>query len=181
MLHQKLSTNLPTEFRGGTARYVYLIKRSDGMIKVGVSRNVRKRRSHLAQASPEALSVLKIIEPGKALAFHVESAIKTLLRPLQARGEWFNCSDALALLALRAAEHGELECRACVVMEIERLKLRWGADTWIPTTCEMWRRFPEYMRETDPWSEDYVNGALKARSGTISVFRRVSKSRAAPQ
>jgi hypothetical protein len=104
--------------------YVYLIRRSDGMIKVGVSRNVAKRRSRLAQASPETLSILKTIKPGRALAFHVEGGVKVLLRQFRARGEWFKCSDTLALLALRAAEHGELECRSCVATEIKRQKLR---------------------------------------------------------
>ena len=94
------------------------------MIKVGVSCNVRKRRSLLAEASPERLSILKIIKPGKALAFHIESGVKILLRRFRIRDEWFKCSDTLALLALHAAEHGELECRSRLAMEIKRQKPR---------------------------------------------------------
>ena len=85
------------------------------------------------------------------------------------RGEWFNCSEALALLALRAAETGELECRACVAAEIERHRLetsdpresdrelkawrvRHGRANDVETAhlIEMWRRWPELMREVDP-------------------------------
>jgi hypothetical protein len=94
------------------------------MIKVGVSRNVAKRRSRLEQASPETLSILKTIETDKVLAFHIESGVKVLLRQFRTRGEWFKCSDTLALLALHAAEHGELECRSRVAMEIKCQKLR---------------------------------------------------------
>jgi predicted GIY-YIG superfamily endonuclease len=80
------------------AHYVYLIKRSDGLIKVGVSKNVRARRSSLANASPEKLSILKTIKPGKGLAFHIESAVKFLPRAYRVRGEWFNCSEHKTLL-----------------------------------------------------------------------------------
>jgi hypothetical protein len=94
------------------------------MIKVGVSRSVAKRRSSLANASPETLSILKTIETNKVLAFHVESGVKVLLRQFRIRGEWFKCSDTLALLALRAAEQGELECRSRMATEIKRQRLR---------------------------------------------------------
>ena len=106
------------------ACFVYLIKRSDGTIKVGVSRNVAKRRSTLANASPDTLSILKTIETDEVLAFHIESGVKALLRQFRTRGEWFKCSDTLALLALRAAEHGELECRSRMATEIKRQNLR---------------------------------------------------------
>jgi hypothetical protein len=104
--------------------FVYLIKRSDGTIKVGVSRNVAKRRSTLANASPDTLSILKTIETDEVLAFHIESGVKALLRQFRTRGEWFKCSDTLALLALRAAKHGELDCRSRIATEIKRQKLR---------------------------------------------------------
>ena len=164
------------------ARYVYVIERADGAIKVGISKNVQSRRSQLAHASPEKLSILKITQPagGKGLAFHVETAVKFLLRPFRMRGEWFKCSKTLALLALRAAEHGELECRACIAAEIERQRLqheeygepatphereldrelatfaalRGGPDSALTAhIVEMWERWPEFMREADPWTE----------------------------
>ena len=117
---QKLSSHFQNGSRSkprlneAWANYVYLIERADGAIKVGISKNVRRRRSHLAHASPEKLSILKTIRTKQKLAFHIETGVKVLLRPFHIRGEWFKCSKALALLALRAAEHGELECRACV-------------------------------------------------------------------
>jgi predicted GIY-YIG superfamily endonuclease len=143
------------------ARYVYLIKRSDGRIKVGVSKNVRNRRSTLAHASPEKLSIVTTIKPGKGLAFHIESAIKVLLRSFRVRGEWFNCSEPVAMLALRAAEHGSLEDRACITMEIERQRLveeytDSRTDSWKPHCIEMLKRFPDFMREVDPWAEVLV-------------------------
>lgn len=184
------------------ANYVYLIKRSDGsdgldsLIKVGVSKNVRNRRSHLANASPEKLSILKTIKPGRGLAFHIETAVKFLLRPFCVRGEWFKCSEALAMLALRAAEHGELECRACVAMEIERQKLiqdpleleleafsvRNGfEDTpWTALTREMLKRFPEFMHEADPWAKatlDAMKLEPKARNtswnGRLETYQSI--------
>jgi predicted GIY-YIG superfamily endonuclease len=170
--HQYLSGEIPTlrskpRRNEAQACFVYLIKRSDGVIKVGVSKNVRRRQSHLAIASPDKLLILKTIRPGRELALQIETGVKILLRPFRVRGEWYKCSDALALLALRAAEHGELECRACVAAEIKRQcidaeikrqKLNvefktWhgvGSD-WHVHNTEMWKRFPDFMREVDPW------------------------------
>jgi Meiotically up-regulated gene 113 len=155
------------------AHFIYLIKRTDGAIKVGISKNVRRHRSQLANASPDKLSILKIVRSSPGLAFQIETAVKFLLRPFRVRGEWFNCSDALALLALRAAKTGELECRACCAAEIERHRLEnaatprereldreltafealhGGTDDDVEAThlIEMWRRWPDLMREVDP-------------------------------
>lgn len=71
------------------AHFVYLIKRADGMIKVGISKNVSRRRSELAHASPEKLSILKIVRSSSGLTFQIETAVKFLLRPFRVRGEWF--------------------------------------------------------------------------------------------
>jgi hypothetical protein len=165
------------------ANYVYLIERADGVIKVGISKNVRRRRSHLAHASPEKLSILKTIRTKQRLAFHIETGVKVLLRPFRVRGEWFKCSKTLALLALRAAEQGELECRACIAAEIERQRLE-REEIGNPTTPQereldreltawlakhgpsspltihlvgMWERWPEYMREADPESDIFLS------------------------
>jgi hypothetical protein len=150
------------------AHFVYLIKRTDGMIKVGISKNVRRRRSQLVLASPDELSILKMVKSSPGLAFQIGAAVKFLLRPLRIRGEWFNCSDALALLALRAAETGELECRACIAAEIERQRLgheldreyaAFGAsheathERWANHCIAMWKRWPDFIRKVDPWSE----------------------------
>lgn len=134
----------------------------------------------MAHALPEKLSILKTIRTKQKLAFHIETSVKVLLRPFHIRGEWFKCSKALALLALRAAEHGELECRACVAAEIERQRLEREDDGGLVTPQErelnrelaafeakhgypsnplaihivgMWERWPEYMREADPESD----------------------------
>jgi len=143
-----------TRPRRGEAKayFVYLIKRA---------------------ASPEKLSILKIVRSSGGLAFQIETGVKFLLRPFRLRGEWFNCSEALALLALRAAETGELECRACVAAEIEARRLagtlqqyeaasalagwyvRKGwidvkmktADALLRSILEMWKRWPDFMRE----------------------------------
>ena len=116
MLDQKVTSKFPTT-RGrispcrdeARAYFVYLIKRDDGMIKVGISNHVRRRRSQLGQASPNKLSILRIVRSSGGLAFQIETGVKFLLHPLRVRGEWFECSDELALLALRAAETGELK------------------------------------------------------------------------
>jgi predicted GIY-YIG superfamily endonuclease len=149
------------------AHYIYLIKRSDGAVKVGVSKNVRARRSSLANASPEELSILKVAKPGKGLAFHIETAVKCLPRPFHMRGEWFRCSEALAMLALRAAERGAVEDRACIAMEVERQRLVKDAADWVPHCTEMLKRFPDFLREVDEWGASLVqeNTEVEAEQG----------------
>jgi hypothetical protein len=93
------------------ATCVYLIKRSDGVIKVGVSKNVNSRKSHLAHASPDKLSILKVIRPGKGLAFHIETGVKILLRPfrevaalLAPRMTFSKLQDVVADIAVKVPE-----------------------------------------------------------------------------
>ena len=76
MLDQKLTSKFPTTSGRvspcrdeAKARFVYLIKRDDGMIKVGISNHVRRRRSQLAQASPNKLSILKTVRSSGGLVF----------------------------------------------------------------------------------------------------------------
>jgi hypothetical protein len=57
-----------SQFQNGRERvhYVYLIKRADGPIKVGVSTNVQKRLSDLAQAFQKNFWSLRPSNPANA-------------------------------------------------------------------------------------------------------------------
>jgi hypothetical protein len=99
--------NLPLNV--AAARSVYLFERGiGGIIKIGIAKNVRKRRSQLANATPEKLSILRVLTPKNCWPVHVESAFKALMQPCRLRGEWFKCSDILAIVALHVVEHGDL-------------------------------------------------------------------------
>jgi hypothetical protein len=83
------------------AHHVYLLKRSDGRIKVGISRDPHRRRVSLERASPETLSILKVVRTfNEPNARRIEIAVKVSLQQYRVRGEWFKCSTILALQTL---------------------------------------------------------------------------------
>jgi len=84
--------------------HVYLIRRPDGLIKVGISLDPHRRLSDFATGSPETLSILKVVKVLDELnARRIERAVKVSLLRYRIRGEWFKCSNERALRALRDA------------------------------------------------------------------------------
>ena len=89
------------------ATHVYLIERANGGIKVGVSNNVRRRRAGLANGSPDRISIVTTVPAGPGLAFAIERGFKALMARCRLRGEWFDCGEFLAFVALYVVEHGD--------------------------------------------------------------------------
>jgi predicted GIY-YIG superfamily endonuclease len=101
--------------REAGASHVYLIEADEGPIKIGVSSDVALRRSTLAHSNPKKLTVLRSHRTSqKGLAFHIESGFKELMRPNRLCGEWFDCDEILAIVALHVVESGDLAGCAAV-------------------------------------------------------------------
>lgn len=86
------------------ATYVYVVTREDDCCKIGVSRNVRRRRSELQESNPDKLSVFFSAKPSTMTALEVETAAMRALAPWRKRGEWFACTPALAVLVVREVQ-----------------------------------------------------------------------------
>lgn len=85
------------------ATYVYVIARADGLVKVGVSRNVARRRSSLQASTPDKLKVVHRVCPETLPALAVEAKAMGLLAPWKVSGEWFRCPAGLAQAAIDVA------------------------------------------------------------------------------
>lgn len=86
------------------ARYVYIFAREGGLVKIGVTRNARRRLSGIQCATPEKLTIEHIERPATMSAFGVEAAAMRLLDPWRVSGEWFRCPVGLARIAVAAAQ-----------------------------------------------------------------------------
>lgn len=73
----------------------FLLNPALGIIKIGIARNVGKRRIALEQACGVPLVVLRVV-PGGAL---FEKDLHNAFAPQRLRGEWFAPSEALLELA----------------------------------------------------------------------------------
>jgi hypothetical protein len=161
---QSLPTNL------AVARSVYLIKRGhdSNTIKIGIAKSVHRRRSQLANSSPEKLSILRILKPTNCWPVHIESAFKALMQPCRLRGEWFKCSDILATVALHVVEHGDLAgcalVRAALVNQFSS-----SQETLHAYARDLARRFP-YFERLKPVVDEraYWDSATMARKGVAN-------------
>jgi hypothetical protein len=146
------------------ARFVYVLERADGVSKIGISNNPKRRRSQIAQAGPDKLTIARIFRVGH-VAVHVEACAKAMLEPLRIRGEWFRCVPGLAILAVETSINGSLEARACVVAELERRRLTDIANAMGATRADrepLWahdaamrKRWPQFMPQLAVNSWDY--------------------------
>jgi hypothetical protein len=146
------------------AIFVYVLERDDGVSKIGISRNPKRRRGQIAQASPDKISLARTFRVGH-VAVHVEAGAKHLLEPLRIRGEWFRCVPGLAALAVEVAISGSLDARACLAAELERRRLAKAAEQlsasradreklWIHDAA-MRKRWPQFMPQlaTSDWDD----------------------------
>jgi Meiotically up-regulated gene 113 len=186
-----LPQKLPTQPRSGAkrnlplniaaARYVYLIERGDGgIVKVGIAKNVRKRRSQLANASAEKLSILRILTPNNCWPVHIESAFKTLMQPCHLRGEWFKCTDILAIVALHVVEHGDLA--GCALVRAVLIEPFLNHEALHIYAADLARRFPAYFERLKPVA-GLQNAQTKGRRRLLNALeynqqdrQRVSKT-----
>lgn len=110
--------------------------RDGGAVKVGVSNNVKRRRSGIQASSPDRVAIFHTERPVGLSAFAVEKAAMALLAPWRTSGEWFRCKPELARLAVQAAatsdanlaaffpRFGELEAATALWIEADRQQVR---------------------------------------------------------
>lgn len=143
------------------AKFVYVIERDDGAIKIGVSRNPKRRRSQLAVSCPDRLSLahaVKLELPGMAIC--VEQAALALLAPVNVQGEWMRCRVELAVVAIETATTGSLEVRAFVAAELEHMRLEAEWER-VNTIRHNSRRAPADLREVAERAEQTAGEALR--------------------
>ena len=104
---KKHGSPFPHEAR---ARHVYVIAGDRDRVKIGVSKNVKRRRTSLQASNPERLSIVHSYTPRTKTAFEVETGVAALLSRRRVSGEWFKCEPKLAIVAIRAvADNNEVE------------------------------------------------------------------------
>lgn len=173
-LPKKLPANL------AAARYVYLFERADGIIKVGIAKNVRKRRSTLANACVEKLSILRILKPNNCWPVHIESAFKSLMRPCRLRGEWFKCNDVLAIVALHVVEHGDLIGHAVVRAVLADPNGHESYKALRDYALDLKQKFPDDFTHINYWSLAPLPGEIKRAAKAARQARIISNSKVSP-
>lgn len=99
--------------------FVYFIKATNNLIKIGVTKNVESRLKSLQTGSPGKLELIGSIETAKA--YELESELHEKYRELRVSGEWFN-------IGLSEVSK-EIECRNTTTLEdfnVNPLMLREG-------------------------------------------------------
>src|SRR5262249_34059057 len=156
---------------------VYLIERGNGgVIKVGVTRNVGKRRSDLANSNAEELSILRILHPKNCWPIHIESAFKKLMRPRRLRGEWFRCSDILALVALHVVEQGDLA--GCALVRAALVDQPSNHENLLIYGRSLAQRFPYFeCFKSVAKTQNYWDSAIMAPNGRYRQVKEQDRRR----
>lgn len=98
--------------------FVYVIGSPDGPQKIGIAKDVQKRRKEIQTGSHFVLQLASAIEVPIDLAVHVECYAHWLLRDCRLAGEWFRVSPGRAIVAVRealeAVQRGERQGRRSV-------------------------------------------------------------------
>ena len=81
-------------------QFVYVMKSSAGLVKVGISIDVERRRRQLESAGGHMVEVVEIFGPFKCAA-RLEAAVHQRLASVRAKGEWFSCEPQDACEAVR--------------------------------------------------------------------------------
>lgn len=75
-------------------------------VKIGISKNAKARMSGLGTGSTRRISLLHIETVDGKFAAEVERKAHCRLAKYRVKGEWFSCSDRLALYAIQKAING---------------------------------------------------------------------------
>lgn len=92
---------------GRHCRYVYLVGAPNGLVKIGIAKDLETRMRALQLGSPVPVTLLlaKIIKNGKDL----ETDLHSQFAAYRAHGEWFELSDEQILQAMRIIDSAELQ------------------------------------------------------------------------
>lgn len=77
--------------------FIYLMASAHNVIKIGLAKDVAKRRRTLQIGQPFDLKVLHRLEVSDDAALEVERAIHKRLKRYRIRGEWFRLERGLAI------------------------------------------------------------------------------------
>lgn len=83
-------------------QFVYVMRSSSGLVKIGISQNVEKRRAELAGAGGHEVEIVQHFGPFYKAQLVEREAHRTL-HPKRAYGEWFRCSPADGVAAVSQA------------------------------------------------------------------------------
>lgn len=96
------------------SRKVYFIQQitpghlsTDGPVKIGISKNVTRRKKELQQSCAHDLEVLKTFEPGKPT--EAEMWLHDRFWNLHMRGEWFHSNPRILNFEPEHDDHGKCE------------------------------------------------------------------------
>jgi len=81
----------PTDTRLHSAGYVYFIRSETGEVKIGVSKDPKKRLSSLQAGNPVTLEILTTRKSNRP--YELESKLHSILSDLRVSGEWFDLGN----------------------------------------------------------------------------------------
>jgi len=99
MVSLKDKGNFPRIPRTSRQKRLYVIERSDGCCKVGISGRPKRRLYDFQNASPDRLKLAGDIHCSDASA--AERGVKKFLKGFQIKGEWFSICSPFALAICR--------------------------------------------------------------------------------
>jgi hypothetical protein len=129
--------------REARATHIYVFARSDGLLKIGISRNPRQRRESIQKATPDRLT-LEYSERVET-AREIETRVHAFLRPFRVSGEWFRCETKLAILAIDAVKTGSARLLEFLPLAVERIRLSDSGERerWLELEAQLKSRFPD--------------------------------------
>lgn len=87
---EKLSTRKLNK----NVQYIYLMQSSNGLYKIGVSKDVEGRRRSLETGSGNEVKILSVWDTGRKVAYGVEQSAHRKFKQLNVRGEWFDLGES---------------------------------------------------------------------------------------
>jgi predicted GIY-YIG superfamily endonuclease len=74
-------------------RYVYVVRGKRGLLKIGLTNNVKRRMASLQNGSSQVLRLVKVLGPIRG-AYHIEQALHEAFADKRQHGEWFAITKA---------------------------------------------------------------------------------------
>jgi len=100
-LESSLVEKIKTTRRYNQPTCVYLIRATNGLVKIGIAKNVERRLQQLDNMSPVPLRLIAAMETKHARI--LESELHELFSSKQVRGEWFDLNDEDIMRILKLA------------------------------------------------------------------------------
>src|SRR5262249_13235388 len=112
----------------------------------GGNRSIKEPRRDTQRANAK-ISILRQGRVGRRMAFAIESGFKAMMRSCKRSGEWFQCEDILAIVALYAVEHGDL-----VASGVVQMALAGDSQAAFVYARDLYQRYPDYFAHANPFT-----------------------------